>query len=366
MPLIQRHKKVLYPIILFVILFWLGGCTTLPQYVPTEPMSLTPDQQDKVGASVELKLLQLLGGPYYDKTLVDDLNQLAHTFIHDSRSMKIAIADRNAPALYLLPGDRIIMSRGLLAGLNSQNELENVMSLVIRLSGHSGLERMARSSIETAVQLLSATDSAYDPDSAAIRLARDFEQHPCEQACLDAVRDNRSITGSATAANLPESVRRLKELQPVYELLASAREFEKSQEEGKAIAIYLQAAAAAPDEPYILGVLGLAYLRAGQLQSARLHLQKAVKMQPDYYRTLMGLGYVYLKQGQISQADELLLNSVRRLPVVENLFLLAEAREKGGDIAGSRALYKLVIESDGNGKLGRTSAERLAETSGAQ
>ena len=110
----------------------------------------------------------------------------------------------------------------------------------------------------------------------------------------------------------------------------------------------------------------MAYLRAGQLQSARLHLQEAVKLQPNYYRSRMGLGYFYLQSGKLSRASEMLAESVELLPVTENLFLLAEAREKSGDNKGARMLYKVIVESDPDSKLGQSSARRLAQQTGGQ
>jgi tetratricopeptide (TPR) repeat protein len=80
----------------------------------------------------------------------------------------------------------------------------------------------------------------------------------------------------------------------------------------------------------------------------------------------MGLGYLYLQLGKISQANEALASSARMLPVTENLFLLAEAREKSSDIDGAMALYRLVVESDQNSKLGRTAAGRLASPATVQ
>ena len=121
-----------------------------------------------------------------------------------------------------------------------------------------------------------------------------------------------------------------------------------------------------PDEPRILRALGMAYLRAGQLQSARLHLQKAVKLQPDYYRSRMGLGYLYLQTGKLHLANQSLAESVGLLPVTENLFLLAEAREQSGDLKAALSLYKVIVDSDPDSKLGRSSASRLEQSAGGQ
>jgi uncharacterized protein HemY len=190
-------------------------------------------------------------------------------------------------------------------------------------------------------------------------MSRIFERTACVEDCL--VSALPPVGGKPGPGQLPESLRRLAGIAPGYLLLAQARNYEESGDQTQAITTYLQAASEAPDEPRVLSALGMAYLRAGEMSSARIHLQKAVKLQPEYYRTLMGLGYLYLQSGNPGQANQLLTESVRLLPVTENLFLLAEAREKSGDTVGARSLYSLIVESDRHSKLGRTSAGRLAQ-----
>ena len=202
----------------------------------------------------------------------------------------------------------------------------------------------------------------YDPESGSIRLARIFAQRPCEGSCLTSLLQS----GVNRSGDVPESIRVLKGLQPAYELLKEAQRLEKADNPSQAITQYLNAASMAPEEPQILGSLGMAYLRTGELQTARLNLQKAVELQPDYYKTRMGLGYLYLQQGKVRKANDQLAESVRLLPVTENLFLLAEAREKGGDAEGGMSLYRLIVETDPHSKLGRTAASRLARSKGVE
>lgn len=351
-------QYILYTICLFIALAWLGGCAGLTQYLPAESPKLTSAEQDRVGTAVEGKLLQMLGGPYHDKALVSDLNRI----VRSGQLVKVSVADQNVPALYPLPGGRAIMTRGLLAEVQSRSELEAFFAQALRLSNRIYEDRVARSMVMATEEVLSAASALYDPDSAEIQLARLFKQARCERDCLTSIRLSARQTGDPASSGLPGSVKRLSALQPGYEMLATAQEFEKIDNHAEAIATYLQAAATAPDEPRILGSLGLAYLRVGQLQPARLHLQKAVELQPDYYRTQMGLGYLYLQLGKYGQANQALAASVRMLPVTENLFLLAEAREKSGDIKGAMLLYRFVVESDRSGKLGRTAASRLAQS----
>ena len=356
------YKQTLSFIGLLAALGWLAGCSALTQYASVAPLPLTPAEQARIGAVVEPPLLQMLGGPYHDKGILGDLAPS----LPGAHSLKISVADRSSSALYPLPGGRVIVTRGLLAKVNSMADLSSLLNHAMQLSNEVYKERATRSMVKTTEEVLSATVASYDPDSAAIRLARLFEQEPCVQACLAAVQ--RAVPGSDQAASalLPESIVRLSALQPGYDLVATARQTEQSGEQGKAIALYLQAAAITPDEPGILGALGLAYLRAGQLQPARLHLQKAARLQPDYYRTQMGLGYLYLQQGNLNAANQALAASVSMLPVPENLFLLAEAKEKSGDLEGGMSLYRLVLKSDSASKLGRAAATRLQQTAGAQ
>jgi uncharacterized protein HemY len=126
----------------------------------------------------------------------------------------------------------------------------------------------------------------------------------------------------------------------------------------------LQTAGETPDEPLLLGALGMAYLRAGQVQQARLHLEKSVKLQPAYYRTQMGLGYLYLQLQRNNDARAALTKSVALLPVTENLFLLGEAHEKTGDATEAANFYRRVVRHDGSSKLGREAQERLVGLEG--
>jgi Flp pilus assembly protein TadD len=359
---IPIYKKTLYPIVLFFVLVWSAGCSGLAQYAPAEAPKLTLAEKARIGAAVEAKLIQLLGGPYYDMTLIEDLSR----FVQRGQAFKISIADRNAPAIYPLPGGRVVMTRGLLSEVRSREELEALLANAVRLSNNVYEVHVTHNMVEATKEFLSTSSPLYDPESAEIRLARMFEQDPCEQSCLAPTRPVGGGSGRSASVALPESVQRLSALQPGYELLAEGQKLERHDDQAKAIATYLQAATTAPDEPRILGSLGLAYLRAGQLQQARMHLQKAVKIQPNYYLNQMGLGYLYLQLGNISQANEALASSARMLPVTENLFLLAEAREKSSDIDGAMALYRLVVESDQNSKLGRAAAGRLARPATVQ
>jgi|GEM_PF-1431123 len=358
----NRVSKKLMRSAIIIALTWLTGCAGMDQYLPADAPLLTTDQENKVGSAVEDRLLQLLGGPRHDQALLGELDSLVKPVVGDFGRFNVSVADKSAAALYALPGDRVVVTRGVLSKIRDQGELVALLQHAVAFTRTAYSDRANRASNKATAEILSLKESVYDPESGSIRLARIFAQKPCEGSCLTSLMQS----GVSRSGEVPESIRMLKELQPAYELLKEAQRLEKADNSSQAITQYLNAATMAPDEPQILGALGMAYLRAGELQTARLNLQKAVKLQPDYYMTRMGLGYLFLQQGKVRKANDQLADSVRLLPVTENLFLLAEAREKGGDAEGGMSLYRLIVETDPHSKLGRTAASRLVRSKGAQ
>ncbi len=364
MMLIAGFKNILLLALFGALALSFSGCADLAGQVPAQPLSLTRAEQTKLSAATEPRLVQMLGGFYYDQSVAEDLTRLCLKEYQAADSCKISVADLSASALYPLPSGRIVLTRGLLAEVNSTAELLSLLGKAVSLSRQFYADHATRDMNQLIEELLSGPVLQYDPDSADIRLARLFKEKACEKSCLELNRV--SVNAGTGVVPLPDSVTRIVALQPGYELLGKARNFEEQGDQRQAVATYLQAATATPDEPRILRALGMAYLRAGQMQSARLYLQKAVQLQPNYYRSLMGLGYLYLKMGKLDQASQSLAESVALLPVTENLFLLAETREKRGDLKGALMLYKLIVESDPDSKLGHSSARRLAQRAGGQ
>ena len=361
---IVGFKNILCLFGLGTSLLLIGGCAGLAPYAPAEPLVLTSAEKGRLGVVVESRLLQMLGGPYHDPSLAASLKRLCLDQSQGKDRCKIKVADLSSQALYPLPGGHLILTRGLLTEITSGDELASLLAKGVVLAANVYEGHATREMNETVREQLAGHSSQHDPNAADIRLARLFKDAVCKENCLAL---SRSVnTGKSGVIGLPDSVKRLATLRPGYDLLGKARDFEKQGNESQSIATYLQAATATPDEPRILRALGMAYLRAGQLQPGRLHLQKAVKLQPDYYRSRMGLGYLYLKKGPLRKANQQLAESVALLPVTENLFLLAEAREKSGDLKDARALYEVIVDADPDSKLGRSSANRLAQARGDQ
>ena len=153
----------------------------------------------------------------------------------------------------------------------------------------------------------------------------------------------------------------LRKVQPAYELYEQARRLEAKNDLAAAIETYLQALEAAPDEALIHAGLGLASIKAGDLNPARRYLNKAVQLDGNYYQSHLGLGYVHLQKDDAAAAVRSLERSMELLPTLQGGFLLAEGNEKLGRSQKALELYRAVAEADPRGKLGRAAAERIRE-----
>lgn len=153
----------------------------------------------------------------------------------------------------------------------------------------------------------------------------------------------------------------LKKTSKGYELYDKAREQEAQGDVSGAIATYLQAATAAPDQPLILTGLGMAYLRARNVRAARPHFVRAVQINGDYYLSRLGLGLVYLELDDAATAVGHLEKSVELLPTDRGGYLLAMGYEKQGRTDKAIALYQQVAKAYPDGKVGQAAAQKATE-----
>jgi predicted Zn-dependent protease len=156
-----------------------------------------------------------------------------------------------------------------------------------------------------------------------------------------------------------QAIAPLVKVQPGYELYDEGRRLESEGDLSAAITTYLQAADRAPDEALIRTALGLTYLKAGDVGSARLHLSKAVGLDGGYYQSRMGYGYALLELDRAGEAVPHLEKSMELLPTLQGAYLLATGYEKTGRTGEARQLYQAVVEADSKGRLGQAAAARL-------
>jgi predicted Zn-dependent protease len=162
-----------------------------------------------------------------------------------------------------------------------------------------------------------------------------------------------------------QAVAGLQQTREGYALYDQARQQQKQGELGKAIASFLQAATKAPDQALILTGLGMAYLEADNLNSARMNLAKAVRLDGNYYYSRLGLGYCYLQLKEPTKAVAELEKSLNLMPSLEGAYFLAEGYQQDGQRQKAVDLYLEVAKADPQGKLGQAAAARANSLQGA-
>lgn len=401
-----------------VLTLFLAACGG-PRMIPHSKVVLPGKQADVVshanrtGERLFPATCQLLGGLYPDNSLQAYLQKVGKRLLAPGEAGRFVVVNESRPDALALPGGFVLVTRGLLADLEGEgplvallaHQLEHVrQGHAAQLAGVSlgelpppvsgpSYAPEARLAPERASLLLKSRFTArqeaevlrgslsrlakagYDPRE-GLRLQEFLlaqgeagwregmlKRHPLSGKDLKALdRESGALAGAVTRTGNGEFNQALKRLRanlPGYVLYDEARALERGGQLREAVATYLRAATASPDESIILAALGTAYLQAGDLGSARLHLAKAVVLDQRYYYSRMGLGYAHLQQGGTASAIAELEESLRLLPSQRAAFLLAEAYEKEGKIPAAREFYRAVAEADSRSKLGKFAAERL-------
>lgn len=233
---------------------------------------------------------------------------------------------------------------------------------------HLGVDYLARSgySVNGAIGLQQVFINRLAEGSRSDWMTGLFQTHPFSADRLQANRDyiakrypgaNRTFGEEGSAYQI--SIATLIQTQEAYKLYDQAKVAEKNGQIDLAVEMYHKAMQQAPDHGLLLTALGMAYLRKEDMVPARRYLIKSVNADPDYFQSRMGLGYIYLTNGRSADAAQQLIKSVKLLPTVQGVFLLAEAEADQGNKSKAAQLYQAVVQADSNGKLGKEAAQRL-------
>lgn len=419
----KRCIFLLGALVLTLLLVACGGPRLAPRSkvaLPGKPADViaADERADRTGERLFPAACQLLGGLYPDSALQAYLQKIGKRLLAPGEAGRFVVVNESRPDALALPGGFVLVTRGLLVELEREGQLAALLAHQLEhvRQGHaaqlagasqgeppppvsgSSYAPEARLAPERAGLLLKSSftvrqevdalrgslprlaKAGYD-SSEGLGLQEFFlaqgeahrarwregmlTRHPLSGTDLKALeRESGALAGPVTRTGNGEFHQALKRLRgnvPGFVLYDEARALERGGRLREAVATYLRAAAAAPDESLILAALGTAYLQAGDLASARLHLAKAVALDQRYYYSRMGLGYVHLQQGGTASAIVELEESLRLLPSQRAAFLLAEAYEKEGKIPTARQFYRAVAEADSRGKLGKFAAQRLLE-----
>jgi len=200
-----------------------------------------------------------------------------------------------------------------------------------------------------------------------------FRSHPFSKSRMEKNREYIATRYASVAkpAGRPDNTFQqvtagLQQTRKAYELYDQARQAEKEGATDKAIALYLKAAELGPEEALILTGLGMAYLRQDDLVTARQHLQRAVRIDGNYFYSRLGLSYISMNQGEFNKTITHATRSFELLPTVEAVYFMARGNDGAGNVDKALEYYRVVEKNDPQGKMGQQAAARIAALGGTK
>lgn len=395
--------------LLLLMLFGMTGCAGLKSV----SLDGNPLEQRQLAVSAAPYLIQQGGGLYRDEALLPYLESLLQRLTSSGTATpvtfwRLRLLNDSTPRLLAIPGGELFLSRGLLAGLQSEEEL---LTLLAHAVAHADLGQLpAGEKMALWPDLLATTKAVQDPRQRAKELARaakallaghyTLRQEEAIQSPLRRLlaalakepvltpwsyRPEGELPAALWGAGLPQShplppthateggsplknpafvaaFAQIRRDAPAYALFDEGMASERDGGLKRAIALYLQAAAAAAEEPPFYLALGRCYLQSGDLPSARRFFTQALKKGGEDAEARLGLGYLSLQQKEYEAARRHLEKSQSLLPTVRSDYLLGELWEEQGEKEQAADYYRRVLADAAASKtLQRSAKNRLKE-----
>ncbi len=331
---------------------------------------------------------------------------------------EFVIINDSIPNAWAMPGGKIAFNRGLLYELNSEAELAAVMGHeIVHAAARHGAKGMERGiflqgamiavgigaqnsdyanlivgGAQVGAQLISSKygrnaesesdlygmqymkAAGYDPAAAVtlqetfVRLSADrksnfldglFASHPPSEK---RVGDNKETLKTLGAGGFwgkeiyAQKTARLKRTKPAYEAYDQAVKALKTNEIDKAKKLVKKAITIEPKEARFQELLGDIAMSQKQAKTALGFYNKAIKLQPDYFKPHVQGGIALYKLGRKAEAEKYLTKANSYLPTAPGHFLLGEIAESRGDM--QTALKNYGTAAGSNSEIGQRSKAR--------
>lgn len=328
---------------------------------------------------------------------------------------EFTILNDSVPNAWAMPGGKVAFNRGLLYELNSEAELAAVMGHeMVHAAARHGAKSMERGMLMQGTMIavgMAAQDSnyanlivggaqlsaqlatskygrdaeseadlygmqymkkaGYDPASAVtlqetfVRLSADrsssfiqglFASHPPSAA---RVADNKVTLAKIGAGgdwgkeNYVKKVAKLKSTQAAYKAYDEGVKALSEKNIEKATALAKQAIAGEPREARFQELLGDIALSQKKSAEALSYYDKAIQMQPDYFKPHVQAGIALFNLGRKAEAEKYLSKSNALLPTAPSHYLLGKIAEERGDLTS--ALKNYEVAADSNSEIGKQS-----------
>ena len=343
---------------------------------------------------------------------VSDRPELPYEFV---------VLNDSVPNAWAMPGGKIAFNRGLLYELNSEAELAAVMGHeIVHAAARHGAKSMERGifmqgamiavgigtqntdyanlavgASQLGAQLIgskygrdaeSESDlygmqymkkAGYDP-AAAVTLQETFVR-------LSAGRESNFISGlfashppspERVAANkvtlakigaggemgkeaYAQKVGKVKATQAAYKAYDDAVAALKKNDTASATKLAQKAIAGEPKEARFQELLGDIALSQKKNTEALAYYDKAIKMQPDYFKPHVQSGIALFNMGKKKEAEPYLIRANELLPTAPGHALLGDIAEERGDIDGALQHYQIAASS--NSEIGKEANEHAVK-----
>jgi predicted Zn-dependent protease len=328
------------------------------------------------------------------------------------------VLNDSVPNAWAMPGGKIAFNRGLLYELNSEAELAAVMGHeMVHAAARHGAKGMERGILlqgamiavgigaqntdyanlivggaQVGAQLVSSKygrdaesesdlygmqymkKAGYDPAAAVtlqetfVRLSADrksnfieglFASHPPSQARVDANKVTLAQVGAGGELGkeiYAQKTAKLRSTQGAYKAYDEAVKALGEKNIEKATTLAKQAIAGEPREARFQELLGDIALTQKKPQDALTFYEKAIKMQPDYFKPHVQSGIALFNMGKKSEAEPFLKRANELLPTAPGHALLGQIAEERGEI--NNALQHYQIAAGSNSEIGKDAIAR--------
>jgi len=343
---------------------------------------------------------------------VSDRPELPYEFV---------VINDSTPNAWAMPGGKIAFNRGLMYELNSEAELAAVMGHEIVHSaarhGAKSMERgmfiqgamiavgigtqntdyanLAIGASQLGAQLISSKygrdaesesdfygmqymkKAGYDPAAAVtlqetfVRLSQGresnfitglFASHPPSPERVAANKVTLAKMGAGGEMGVEtyaQKVGKLKATQPAYKAYDEAIAALKKNDVATATALAQKAIAGEPREARFQELLGDIALTQKKNSEALSHYDKAIKLQPDYFKPHVQSGIALYNMGKKKEAEPFLVRANQLLPTVPGHALLGDIAQERGDIDGALKHYQ--VAGSNNSEMGKEAAGRAVK-----
>ena len=348
-------------------------------------------------------------------------NRLAAVSDRPDLPYEFVVLNDYTPNAWAMPGGKIAFNRGLMYELNSEAELAAVMGHeIVHAAARHGAKSMERGifiqgamiavgigtqnsdyanlavgASQLGAQLISSKygrdaesesdyygmlymkKAGYDPTAAVtlqetfVRLSQGresnfitglFASHPPSP---ERVADNKvtlakiGAGGEMGVETYAQKVGKLKATKSAYKAYDDAIAALKKNDVATATALAQKAIAEEPREPRFQELLGDIALTQKKNTEALSFYDKAIKMQPDYFKPHVQSGIALFNMGKKKEAEPFLMRANQLLPTAPGHALLGDIAEERGDIDGALKHYQIAASS--NSEIGKQANEHAVK-----